>query len=117
MHSSPIAHYISQSNIWGNSKQIPNRSFPGNQPFQPRTEKQSETIPFEQNFNLQTTNKSSIKLPPIKIPKFKGNPLTYHERINNSFNLVHSNISLTDTHRITYLQNAIVGKTKEKIQA
>ena len=27
------------------------------------------------------------------------------------------NISLTDTHRITYLQNSVVGKAKEKVQA
>ena len=32
-------------------------------------------------------------------------------------NLVHNNISLTDTHRITYLQNSVVGKAKKKIQA
>ena len=78
---------------------------------------QTEAIPFEDNFNLQNTNKSSIKLPPITISKFNGNPLKYHEWINNFFNLVHSNTSLTDTHRIIYLQNSVIGKAKKKIQA
>ena len=85
--------------------------------FQPRTEIQTETIPFENNFNLQNTNKSSIKLPPITISNFNGNPQKYHELINNFFNLVHNNTSLTDTHRITYLQNSVVEKAKEKIRA
>ena len=43
--------------------------------------------------------------------------MKYHEWINIFFNLVHNNTSLTDTHRITYLQNSVVGKAKEKIQA
>ena len=33
------------------------------------------------------------------------------------FYLVQNKTSLTDTHRITYLQNSVVGKTKEIIQA
>ena len=33
------------------------------------------------------------------------------------FNLVHNITSFTDTHRITYLQNSVVGKSKEMIQA
>ena len=33
------------------------------------------------------------------------------------FNIVHNNISLTDTQRITYLPNSVVGKAKERIQA
>ena len=75
----PIAQHISQPNVSENPKPFPNWSFPGNQRFQPRTEIQTETIPFEHNFNLQTTNKSFIKLPPITIPNFNGNPLKYHE--------------------------------------
>ena len=98
-------------------KQIPNWSFSAKQLFQPRTEIQTETIPFENNFNLQTTNKNSIKLPPITISNFNGNQLKYYEWINNFFNLFHNNTSLTDTHRITYLQNSVVGKAKEKTQA
>ena len=106
----PIAQHISQPNVSGNSKQIPNWSYPGKQLFQPRTEIQTETITFENNFNLQTTNKISIKLPPITESKFNGNPLKYHEWINNCFNLVQNTTSLTDTHRITYLQNSVIGK-------
>ena len=79
----PFTQYISQPNISGNSKQIPNWSFSGKPLFQPRTEIQTETIPFENNFNFQTTNKNSIKLPPITISNFNGNPLKYHEWINN----------------------------------
>ena len=78
----PIAQHISQPNFSVNSNQIPNWSFPGNQHFQPRTEIQTETLPFEHNFNLQTTKKSSIKFPPITIPNFNGYQLKYHEWIN-----------------------------------
>ena len=113
----PIAQHIRDSNVSGNSKQIPNWSFLGNQHFPPRIEIQTERVPFEHHLNLQTTNKSSIKLPPITIPIFNGNPLKYHEWINNFFSLDHNSISLTDTHRITYLQNSVVGKAKERIQA
>ena len=97
----PFTQHISQPNISGHSKQIPKWPFSRKQLFQPRTEIQTETIPFENNFNLQTANKNSIKLPPITISNFNGNPLKYHEWINNFFNLVHNNTSLTDTHRIT----------------
>ena len=113
----PITQHISQRNVSGSSKQIPNWSFPGKQLFQPRTEIQTETFPFENNFNLQNTNKIFINLPPITISNFNGNPLKYYEWINNFFNLVHNNTSLKDTHRRTYLENSVVGKVKEKIQA
>ena len=114
-HSSPIIpQHISQPKFSGNSKQIPNWSFLGKQLFQPQTEIETETIPFENNFNLQNTHESSIKLPPITISNFNGNPLRYHECINNFFSLVHNNTSFMDTHRIKYLQNSVVGKTKEK---
>ena len=97
----PITQHISQPKFSENSKQFPNWSFAGKQLVQPRTEIQTETIPFENSFNLQNTNKSSVKLPPITISNFNGNPLKYHEWINNFFNPVHNNTSLTDTHRIT----------------
>ena len=58
-----------------------------------------------------------MKLPPLTIQNFNGNPLKYHEWINNFFCLVHNNTSITDTHRITYLQNAVFGKAKDVIQA
>ena len=57
----PIAQHISEPNVSGNSQQIPNWSIPGNQHFQARTEIQTETNLFDNIFNLQTTNKSSIK--------------------------------------------------------
>ena len=63
------------------------------------------------------TSKHSIKLPPLKIQNFNGNPLKYHEWINNFFCLVHNNTSITDTHCITYLQNAVTEKAKDVIQA
>ena len=73
----------------------------------------SNTAPYWQN----PTSKHSIKLPPLKIQNFNGNPLMYHEWINNFFCLVHNNTSITDTHRITYLQNVVTGKAKDVIQA
>ena len=39
------------------------------------------TDPYWQN----ATSKHSIELPPLKIQIFNGNPLTYHELINNIF--------------------------------
>ena len=95
----PIAQHISQPKVSGNSNQIPNWSFPGNEPLQPRTEIQTEAIPFEHNFNLQTTNKSSIKLPPITTPNFNGNPLKYHEWINN-FSTLSTIISVLPIHTV-----------------
>ena len=47
---------------------------------------------------------------------FSGNPLTYHEWIITFFNPVHKNTSLTDAHRITYLQTSVVEKASEKFK-
>ena len=80
-----ITQHIGQPKFSGISKQIPNWSFPGKQLFQPRIEILTETIPFENNFNLQNTNKSSIKLPPITTSNFNGKPLKCHEWINTFF--------------------------------
>ena len=113
----PIAQQNSQPNISENSNQFPNLFFHGSHQFQSRTEIQTERIPFEHHFNLETTNKSSIKLPPITIPIFNRNPLEYHEWINIFSTLLPNKISLPDTHRIKYLQNLVVGKVKEKTQA
>ena len=66
----------------------------------------SNTAPYWQN----PTSKHSIKLPPLTIQTYNGNPFKYHEWINNSLCLVHNNPSITDTHRITYLQNEVTGK-------
>ena len=73
----------------------------------------SNTAPYWQN----STSKHSIKLPPLTIQNFNGNPLKYHKWINNFFCLVHNNTSITDTHRIAYLQNAVTGKANDVIQA
>ena len=73
----------------------------------------SNTAPYWQN----PTSKRSIKIPPRTIQNFNGNPLKYHEWINDFFCLVHNNTSITDTHRITYLQYAVTGKAKDVIQA
>ena len=73
----------------------------------------SNTGPYWQN----PTSKHSIKVPPLTTQNFNGNPLKYHEWINKFFCLEHNNISITDTRRITYLQNAKTGKRKDVIQA
>ena len=59
------------------------------------------------------SNKLAIKLPPLSLPHFNGNPLRYHEWINNFFSVVHNNTGRTDTHWITYLQNSVSGKAKQ----
>ena len=58
--------------------------------------------------------KHSIKLPP---QNFNGNPIHFHEWINNFNTLIHNNTSIADTHRITYLQNSVSGKAKDLIHA
>ena len=54
-----------------------------------------------------------IKLPPIQIPKFNGDPLAFHDWINIFKAMVHSNHSVTQTHCITYLQNSVTGRAKD----
>ena len=63
------------------------------------------------------SNKQAIKLPPLSLPHFNGNHLRYHEWINNFFSMVHNNTGMTDTHRITYLQNSVSGKAKPIIES
>ena len=68
----------------------------------------------------QLTNldyKHSIILPPIKLQNFNGDPLHFHECINNFYSMIHHNTSITDTHRKTYLQNSVSGKAKDLIHA
>ena len=74
------------------------------------------------NFNpdTQLTNldyKHSIKLPPLKLQNFNGDPLHFNEWINNFYSMIHHNPSITDTHRITYPQNSVSGKAKDLIHA
>ena len=83
----PLLNRLANQTVRRNSKQIPIWSFPGNHYFWPRNEIQTDTLPFEHNFHLQTTNKCSIKLPPITILNFNGNPLKYHEWIKKFLSL------------------------------
>ena len=74
------------------------------------------------NFNPvpQLTNldcKHSFKLPPLKLQNFIGDPLHLHEWINNFYSMIHHNTSITDTHRMTYLENSLSGKEKDLIHA
>ena len=90
--------------------------------------KSSNTLRLKPIFyrGLQTTNttpywlnpisKHSIKLSPLTIQNFNGNPLKYNEWMK-LFCLVHNKSSITETDRITYLQNAVSGKAKDVIQA
>ena len=61
--------------------------------------------------------KQSIKMPPLKLQNFNGNPIHFYEWINNFNTMIHNNTSSTDTHRITYLQNSVSGKAKDLIRA
>ena len=61
--------------------------------------------------------KQSVKLPPLKPQNFNGNHIHFHEWINNFNTGIHNNTSITDLHRITYLQNSVSGKSKHLIQA
>ena len=60
--------------------------------------------------------KTTVKLPPIQIPSFDGNPLAFHDWLNMFNATVDSNTTISDTHRITYLQNDVTGKAKELIK-
>ena len=60
--------------------------------------------------------KTTVKLPPIQIPSFDGNPLAFHDWLNVFNATVDSKTTISDTHRVTYLQNAVTGKAKELIK-
>ena len=64
----------------------------------------------------QYVSNACIKLPPIQIPKFDGDPLAFHDWINIFKASVHDNTSISQTHRITYLQNSVSGKAKDLIR-
>ena len=53
---------------------------------------------------------STSTFPPQALPSVVQNP-------ESQLRLVYNNTSITDTHRITYLQNAVTGKAKDVIQA
>ena len=54
-----------------------------------------------------------MKLPPVQIPKFDGDPHAFHDWINIFKASVHDNRSVSHTQRITYLQNIVSGKAKD----
>ena len=60
---------------------------------------------------------SCIKLPHVQIPKFDGDSLAFHDWINIFKASVHDNTSISQTHRITYLQNSVSGKAKDLIRS
>ena len=76
-----------------------------------------ENLGKKYNANNVVSNKQAIKLPPLPIPHFNGNPMLYHEWINNFFSMVHNNTGITDTHRIRYLQHSVSGKAKQNIES
>ena len=65
---------------------------------------------------LQYVSNACIKLPSIQIPKFDGDPLAFYDWINIFKASVHDNTSISQTHRITYLQNSVSGKAKDLIR-
>ena len=61
------------------------------------------------------TQPPAIKLPHLQLPMFDGD-LQYQDWINTFKATVHSNLSITDTHRTTYLQNSVSGPAKDLIK-
>ena len=84
-----------------------------NQPIQ-QSVSSAPTVPFVSTQHPFAA--SGIKLPPVQIPKFDGDPLAFHDWINIFKASVHENRSISQTHRITYLQNSVSGKAKDLIR-
>ena len=57
--------------------------------------------------------KHLIRLQSLKLQNFDGNPIHFHEWINNFNTIIHNNNCITDTHCIAYLQNSVSGKAKD----
>ena len=64
----------------------------------------------------QYVSNAGNKLPPIQVPKFDGDALAFHDWMNIFNASVHENTSISQTHRITYLQNSVSGKAKDLIR-
>ena len=60
--------------------------------------------------------KFSVKLPPIELPNYDGDPMAYHDWINMFQATVDRNHTISDTHRMTYLQDSVSGKAKALIK-
>ena len=64
----------------------------------------------------QFVSNTCIKLPPIRTPKFDGDPLAFHDCINIFKASVNENTSISQTHRFIYLLNSVCGKAKDLIR-
>ena len=84
-----------------------------NQPIQ-QSVTSAPTVPVVSTQHPFTA--SCIKLPPVQIPKFDGDLLAFHDWTNIFKASVHENRSISQTHRITYLQNSVSGKAKDLIR-
>ena len=60
--------------------------------------------------------KFPVKLPPIKLPNYDGDPMAYHDWINMFQATVDRNHTISDTHRMTYLQDSVSRKAKALIK-
>ena len=59
--------------------------------------------------------KRSVKLPDIKIQKFHGDPLKWHEWSSMFCNTIHQHPQLSDVEKMSYLQTLVEGSAKETI--
>ena len=78
--------------------------------------------PSSQSFSNQNSNPyhqrnthRSVKLPDIRIQKFDGDPLKWNEWNSMFSSIIHNNEDITDTERMSYLQNLVIGPAKDCI--
>ena len=83
-----------------------------NQPIQ-RSFISTHAVPV---VSTQHSFTACIKPPPVQTPKFDVDPLAFHDWVNLFKATVHDIRSISQTHRITYLQNSVSGKAKDLIQ-
>ena len=91
-----------------------------NQSLLPTVNQHNSSVHSNTNVTQERGNvdfKPSIKLRPLKLQNFNGNPIHFHGWINNFNTMIQNNTSITDTHRISYLQNSVSGKAKDLIHA
>ena len=99
-------------------KNTENKILPGNfTQFQPQSQVKTVGIEPLNPFGVQQTacSKTITESAPIA-PSISTFPLqalpSVEQNPESQLRLVHNNTSITDTHRITYLQNAVTGKAK-----
>ena len=80
---------------------------------QPVSQPEMLTPHWRSHLHPQYVSNACIKLSSIQIPNFDGDPLAFHGGINIFKASVHDNTSISQTHRITYLQNSVSGKAKD----